>query len=191
MTLWTLTVPLLPVGENLTTTLGPIVPILGIDVEGRTIAVLFDLRNDRPLTTILGESVLVLQWAESLDEKQLEVISRYFWREPKASLAAVWAQVHGVQERTVSFGHQTQVHILSWRPTTVLGGIQFFLHRYRLSISFFRLHTLQGEKGETIAIADPIVSTLVTEGVTLETPSMRKVGEIEAFLKFIEAKGNH
>lgn len=188
MVLWTLTFPLLPFGENLTTSFGNVVPILGADGEGRTIAVLFDLKNDRPLTAVLGEGIATLQWAESLDEKQLEAFGRYFWHDPKASLLGVWSQVYGVQGRTVSFGWQAQVQILSWRPKPILFGIQSFLQRYGLAILFFALHTFQGEQGEIVVIAEPIVSPLTATGVVPEIPTVRRVGEVEAFLKSLEGK---
>ena len=183
LTLWTLTVPLLPVGENLPTPLGIVVPILGIDNSGRTIAVLFDLKTERPLTAIIGESVAALHWAESLDEKQLETFGRYFWHDPKASLAGVWAQVHGLKERTVAFGQQTQVHVLSWRPRPILWEVQNFLNRYGLSILFFGLHTLQGDQGETIAIAEPIVVPSAVSVASREEGSTHRVGEVESFLR--------
>ncbi|MFA0744802.1 MAG: hypothetical protein LASZOEIN_001601 [Candidatus Fervidibacter sp.] len=183
LALWTLTVPLLPISENLTTPFGNVVPILGIDSNGRTIAVLFDLKTERPLTAIMGESIAALHWAESLDEKQLETFGRYFWHDPKASLAGVWAQVHGLKERTVSFGQQTQVHVLSWRPRPILWEVQNFLNRYGLSILFFGLHTFQGEQGETIAIAEPIVAPLAVSSVSTEGVSVYRVGEVESFLR--------
>lgn len=182
MKLWTLTVPLLPVGENLTTPFGNVVPILGVDSEGRTIAVLFDLKVDRPLTAILGESVLTLHWAESLDEKQLEVFGRYFWHDPKASLAGVWTQVTGLKERTVSFGQQSQVHVLSWRPRNLLWEVQNFLQKRGLSILFFGLHTLQSEQGETVAIAEQVVTPSQTGATIPEIASVHKSGEVESFL---------
>lgn len=187
--LWTLTVPLLPVGENLTTPFGNFVPILGVDGEGRTIAVLFDLRTDRPLTLLLGESMATLQWAESLDEKQLEAFGRYFWHDPNASLAGVWAQVLGYQERSVPFGRQSQVHILSQRPKTSLLGIQSFLQRYGLAILFFGLQTFQSEQGEVVATAEPIAAPLTVRDVSPEAP-MQKIGEVEAFLKSLEITTN-
>ncbi|MCS7264198.1 MAG: hypothetical protein NZ805_05130 [Armatimonadetes bacterium] len=189
MALWSLTTPMLPVGENLTTPFGTIVPILGLDGEGRTIAILFDLRTERPLPTILGEGITALQWAESLDEKQLEAFGRYFWHDPKASLAVVWSQAHNVQERTVSFGVQSQVHILSLRPKPVLWNVQYFLHRYGLAIFFFGLHTLQGEQGEMVAIAEPVMVPLATKGAVTGLP-VHHFGNVEDFLKFLEATGN-
>jgi len=190
MKLWALTVPMLPLGENLTTPFGNVVPILGIDSEGRTIAVLFDLKVDRPLTAVLGESILTLHWAEKLDEKQLEVFGRYFWHDPKASLAGVWMQVLGLQERTVSFGQQTQVHVLSWRPQNLLWEIQNFLHRRGLSILFFGLYTLQGEQGETVAIADRVVTPLPISPTVPEVAPAHKVGEIEALLNSLKGAIN-
>jgi len=183
LALWTLTVPLLPVGENLTTPLGTVVPILGIDNNGRTIAVLFDLRTERPLTNIIGEGIAALQWVENLDEKQLESFGRYFWHDPKASLSGVWAQVHGLKERAVSFGQQAQVHVLSWRPRPILWEVQNFLNRYGLSILFFGLHTLQGEQGETVAIAEPIAAPPIVNFVSREGVSAHRVGEVESLLR--------
>lgn len=183
LTLWTLTVPLLPVGENLPTPLGIVVPILGIDNSGRTIAVLFDLKMERPLTNIIGESIAALHWAESLDEKQLEAFGRYFWHDPKASLSGVWAQVHGLKEQTVSFGQKAQVHVLSWRPRPILWEVQNFLNRYGLSILFFGLHTLQGEQGEAIAIAEPIDLPSATSIASREGGFAHRVGEVESLLR--------
>ncbi|MCX7642293.1 MAG: hypothetical protein N2116_00585 [Armatimonadetes bacterium] len=183
MKLWNLTVPVLPVGGNLTTPLGIIVPILGIDGDGQTIAVLFDLKVDRSLTAVLGESIATLHWAESLDEKQLEVFGRYFWHDPKASLAVVWAQVFGLKERVVSFGQRTQVHVLSWRSRNLLWEIQNFLLRHGLSILFFGLHTLQGEQGETVAIAEQIAAPLTISAAVQEIASPHKAGEVESFLR--------
>jgi len=183
LTLWTLTVPLLPVGENLPTPLGIVVPILGIDNSGRTIAVLFDLKMERPLTNIIGEGVAALHWAESLDEKQLEAFGRYFWHDPKASLSGVWAQVHGLKEQTVSFGQKAQVHVLSWRPRPILWEVQNFLNRYGLSILFFGLHTLQGEQGEAIAIAEPIDLPSATSIASREGGFAHRVGEVESLLR--------
>lgn len=190
MKIWTLTVPMLPVGENLTTPFGIVVPILGIDGEGRTIAVLFDLKVDRPLTAILGESITTLHWVESLDEKQLEVFGRYFWHDPKASLAGVWAQVLGLQERAISFGQQSQVHVLSWRPRNLLWEIQNFLHRHGLSILFFGLHTLQGEQGETVAVAEQVAAPLAVSAVVPEVASVHKTGEVESFLRSLRETTN-
>jgi hypothetical protein len=183
LTLWTLTVPLLPVGENLPTPLGIVVPILGIDNSGRKIAVLFDLKMERPLTNIIGESIAALHWAESLDEKQLEAFGRYFWHDPKASLSGVWAQVHGLKEQTVSFGQKAQVHVLSWRPRPILWEVQNFLNRYGLSILFFGLHTLQGEQGEAIAIAEPIDLPSATSIASREGGFAHRVGEVESLLR--------
>jgi len=186
MSLWTLTSPLLPIGANLMTPFNIAVPILGIDGDGRTVVVLFDLRTEQPLTKILGESLLVLQWVEGLEEKQLEAFGRYFWHDPKASLASVWSQVHGIESREVSFGKQQQVQILSWRPKMVLWEIQSFLRRYGLSILFFGLHTFQGEQNEIVAIAEPILAKTKVEAVSPEEQSVRKVGDVETFLKFLE-----
>lgn len=187
---WTLTVPILPVGENLTTPLGVVVPVLGVDGDGRTIVVLFDLKADRPLTAVLGESIATLQWAESLNEKQLEAFGRYFWHDPKASLAGVWAQVLGSQERAISFGQQTCVHILSWRPRDLLWEIQNFLFRHGLSILFFGLHTLQGEQGETVAIAEQIAAPLTVSAAVPEVGSVHKIGEVESFLRSLRETTN-
>jgi len=187
---WTLTVTMLPVGENLTTPFGVVVPILGVDGEGRTIAVLFDLKTDRPLTSVLGESIAALHWAESLDEKQLEVFGRYFWHNPKASLAGVWSQVLGSQEKTVSFGQQTQVHVLSWRSPTSLWEIQSFLHRHGLSILFFGLYTLQGEQGETVAIAERVAAPFPTSATVPEVAPVHKAGEAESFLRSLRELTN-
>lgn len=186
--LWTLTVPLLPVGENLSTPFGTVVPILGIDGNGKTIAVLFDLKTDRPITTVLGESIAALHWAEGFDEKQLEAFGRYFWHDPKASLSGTWARVHGLEEQRVSFGQQAQVHVLSWRPQPVLLDIQNFLNCYRLSILFFRLYTFQGEQGETVAIAAPIVPPSAVGAVSPEGTSVHRVGELESFSNFMHGK---
>lgn len=186
MNLWNLTVPLLPVGENLATPFGTIVPILGIDGEGQTIAVLFDLQTERPITTTLGESIAAIHWAESLDEKQLEAFARYFWHDPKASLIGVWSQVYGLQVRNVSLCEKSQVQVLSWRPRFVLLNLQAFLQRYGLPICFFGLYTLQSEQGEVVAIAEPIALAAKAETISSETQSVRKIGDIEAFLKFVE-----
>jgi hypothetical protein len=187
---WTLTVPMLPVGENLTTPLGVVVPVLGVDGEGRTIAVLFDLKTDRPLTAVLGDSIATLHWAESLDEKQLEAFGRYFWHDPKASLAGVWTQVFGSQERAISFGQQTRVHVLSWRPRNLLWEIQNFLFGHGLSILFFGLYTLQGEQGETVAIAEQIAAPLTVSAAVTEVSSVHKVGEVESFLRSLRETTN-
>lgn len=187
---WTLTVPILPVGENLTTPLGTVVPVLGVDGEGRTIAVLLDLKVDKPLTAVLGEGIATLHWAESLDEKQLETFGRYFWHDPKALLAGVWAQVLGLQERAISFGQQTHVHILSWRSRNLLWEIQNFLLRHGLSILFFGLYTLQGEQGETVAIAEQIAAPLTVSAAVPEVGSVHKVGEVESLLRSLRETTN-
>jgi D-alanine-D-alanine ligase-like ATP-grasp enzyme len=88
-----------------------------------------------------------------------------------------------LKERTVSFGQQTQVHVLSWRPRPILWEVQNFLNRYGLSILFFGLHTFQGEQGETIAIAEPIVVPLAVSSVSTEGVSVHRVGEVESFLR--------
>lgn len=186
--LWSLTVPLLPIGEDLTTPLGTVVPILGLDSEGKTVAVLFDLKTERPLTNVLGEGVATLHWAEGLDEKQLEAFGRYFWHDHKASLYGMWAQVHGLKEGTVPLGQKAQVHILSWRSKPVLWEIQTFLNRHGLSIVFFGLHTFQGEQGEAIAIAEPVSPPL--GGVSPEGVSVHRVSEVEAFLRSLEGERN-
>ncbi|MCS7186360.1 MAG: hypothetical protein N3B10_03940 [Armatimonadetes bacterium] len=190
MKLWTLTVPMLPVGEDLTTPFGTVVPILGVDGEGRTVAVLFDLKVDRPLTLVLGESISTLYWSECLDEKQLETFGRYFWHNPQASLAAMWAQAFGLQDRIVSFGQQSQVHVLSWRPRNLLWEIQNFLNRHGLSILFLWLYTLQSEQGETIAIAEQVAAPLPTSAVGSEVTSVHRTGEAELFLRLLREATN-
>ncbi len=186
-TLWSLTTPILPVGENLSTSLGVTVPLLGIDGEGRTTALLFDLRVERPVTVTLGEAIAVLLWAERLTEEQLETFARYFWNDPQASLARVWAQAHGRSERDVPFAQQVQVHLLSWRSLPVLWDLQIFLNRHGLAISLFILHTLQGEQGETALVAVPVGAPPVGVGAVSPEPApVHKMGEVETFLRSLE-----
>lgn len=187
--LWSLTTPLLPVGEDLTTSLGTVVPLLGLDGEGRAVALLFDLRVDRPITTVLGEALAILYWLEQLKVEQLETFGRYFWQEPNASLAAVWAQVHGRSERGIALGHAPQVHLLSWRPFAVLWQVQSFLQRYSLAIFFFALYTFQGQKGESVIIAEPVVVQPVGAAGVEPTP-IHRVGEIDEFLRSLEASSS-
>ncbi len=186
--LWSLTTPLLLIGENLITSLDVTVPLLGIDGEGRTTALLFDLRVERPLPATLGEAIIVLHWAERLTEEQLETFARYFWNDPQASLFRAWAQAYGRSERDVSFTQQAQVHLLSWRSLPVLWDLQAFLNRHGLAISLFTLHTLQGEQGETALIAAPVGAHPVRVGAVSPEPApVHKMGEAETFLRSLEA----
>lgn len=187
-TLWSLTTPLLPIGEGLPTPLGTVVPILGIDADGNTVVVLFDLRVEQPMAPVLGESLSVLHWSQGLDERQLEAFARYFWHDANASLRSVWEQVHGVHDRPVTFGQRAKVHILSRRSLPVLVEVQTFLQQQGLAIVFFRLHTFQGEQGEVVAFAELIMPPPTAPLSTQAVPSIQRVGEAESFLRNLQGQ---
>lgn len=184
--LWTLTAPLLPIGEGLTTSLGTTVPILGVDVDGSKVGVLFDLHTEHLVSQILGESLTLLHWLEGLDERQLEAFARYSWHDPNASLRGVWEKICGGQGKTVDFSGGAKVHILSCRPLSVLLEVQTFLQRQGLAIWFFWLHTLQGEQGEVVAIADLVVPSppgFISSDVKHQ---VQQIGEAEVFLRSLQ-----
>jgi hypothetical protein len=179
-TLWHLTTPLLPIGEALATPMGTTVPIAGLDADGHFVAVLFDLHPDRPFTQILGDGLGVLQWAEQLDERQIEAFARYFWHDTTVSLRAVWEQLYATALAT-PLGAARKVHILSWRPHGVLSEMQQFLLRQKLAMWLFRLFVLQGDDGEVIAFAEPVIGAASTgEKVG---PSAQRLGGGEPFLQ--------
>ncbi len=187
-TLWSLTTPLLPIGEGLPTPLGTVVPIVGIDADGNTVVVLFDLRVEQPMESVLGQSLSVLHWSQGLDERQLEAFARYFWHDANASLRGVWERVQGVHDRPVTFGQQAKVHVLSRRSLSVLVEVQTFLQRQGLAVLFFRLHTLQGEQGEVVAFAELIMTPPTAPLSAQAAPSVQRVGEAEAFLRNLQGQ---
>jgi len=170
-TLWSLTSPLLPIAEGLTIPLGGTIPLLGLDVDGGVVAVLLDLRVERPFSQVLGEGLGVLQWAEQLDERQLETFARSFWRDQRASLRGIYEQVVGAPAPSI-LGNHRKVHLLSWRSWGVLLETQQFLQRHQLAIWLFRLMVAQSLNGEVVALAEPVTVHEALEKVALTVQQM-------------------
>ncbi|MCS7223584.1 MAG: hypothetical protein NZ959_03330 [Armatimonadetes bacterium] len=183
---WLFLPTILPIGENLTSPLGALVPVLGLETDGTVCGVLFDLKEQRPFSAILGEALDVLRWVEKMDERELELLARYFWQEPSASLRGTAEKNWGSRWIATSIGGKGKVYILTFRPVPLLVEFHSFLQKQGLPIQTLRLHTLQGKEGEIVAIAEAVA--LPVSG-SVEAPASgdwSKVGNGEKFLESLE-----
>lgn len=150
-------VPLLPIAEGLAIPAGTTVAVIGLEESGQLVALLLDLRRERPISQVLGDSLAVLQWAEGLDERQLEVFARTFYRDRHISLRDLYERIYATQSPS-NLGSPAKVHVLSWRSSTEVTETQQFLHRYQLPIWFFRFWVFKSSEGEVVALTERAIA---------------------------------
>lgn len=150
-------VPLLPLAEGITIPTGMTVAVIGLEESGQLVALLLDLRRERPISQVLGDSLAVLQWAERLDERQLEAFARTFYRDRHISLRDLYERVYATQSPP-TLGSPAKVHVLSWRSLTEVTETQQFLHRYQLPIWFFRFWVFKSPEGEVVVLTERAIA---------------------------------
>ncbi|MFA0733206.1 MAG: hypothetical protein LKKZDAJK_002794 [Candidatus Fervidibacter sp.] len=156
--LWSLTTPLLPIAEGLTTPVGAPIFVMGLEGDGSLAVVLLDLHLERPFCQVLGEGLAALQWAEQLDERQLETFARTFWRDRHISLRSAYERAFS-SPSPPTLGITSKVQILSWRSWDILAEMQQFLQQRQLPFWLFRLWVLQTPEGEAVALTELAISS--------------------------------
>ncbi|MFA0752199.1 MAG: hypothetical protein SLRJCFUN_002602 [Candidatus Fervidibacter sp.] len=182
--LWSLTLPLLPIAEGLMLPGGVSLPMVGLARSGQLVALLWDLRLERPLSQVVGESLVALQWAEGLEEQTLETFARTFCRNPNISLRALYEQVYAVQSPP-TLGSPAKVHVLSWRPLSEMVSAQQFLARHQLPVWFFRLWVGHSLDGEVVAMTEAVEGA--PSGLREHSPLLlQRFGSGEMFLQSLQ-----
>lgn len=147
---------LLIVGRQVTTNLGSIIDLLGIDREGNSVVV--ELKRDRTPRDTLAQALEYASFVEELDTNQLEAILQRYVSDEALSLAEYHRNYFELApDEAVSFNKEQRIVLVGQRITGDIRQTAAFLRRKGLRVTCLEFSYFQADDGKHLLSYDIVV----------------------------------
>lgn len=147
---------LLIIGRQVTTNLGGIIDLLGIDREGNCVVI--ELKRDRTPRDTLAQALEYASFVEELDTDQLESILKYYVNDDALLLADYHRNYFELApDEAVSFNKEQRIVLVGQRITGEIRQTASFLRRKGLRVTCLEFSYFQADGGKHLLSYDIVV----------------------------------
>lgn len=147
---------LLIIGRQVTTNLGSIIDLLGIDREGNCVVI--ELKRDRTPRDTLAQALEYASFIEELDTDQLESILKYYVNDDALLLADYHRNYFELApDEAVSFNKEQRIVLVGQRITGEIRQTASFLRRKGLRVTCLEFSYFQADGGKHLLSYDIVV----------------------------------
>lgn len=147
---------LMIIGRQVTTNLGSIIDLLGIDREGNTVVI--ELKRDRTPRDTLAQALEYASFVEGLDTDQLEVIMQQYMNDESLNFASYHKNHFELTpDEAVSFNKEQRIVLVGQKITGEIRQMATFLRRKGLRVTCLEFSYFQATGGEHLLSYDIVV----------------------------------
>ncbi len=147
---------LLIIGRQVTTNLGSIIDLLGIDREGNTVVI--ELKRDRTPRDTLAQSLEYASFVEELDTDSLEKILQRYVNDEGLNLSSYHRNYFELApDEAVSFNKDQRIVLVGQRITGEIRQTASFLRRKGMRVTCLEFSYFQGNGGKHLLSYDIVV----------------------------------
>lgn len=178
---------LLIIGRQVTTNLGSIVDLLGIDREGNTVVI--ELKRDRTPRDTLAQALEYASFVEELDTSQLEEILQRYVSDEALSLAGYHRNYFELApDDAVSFNKEQRIVLVGQRITGEIRQTASFLRRKGMRVTCLEFSYFQANGGRHLLSYDIVVGRELAKVKKISSGSLPIVTK-ESFLNSLDSNG--
>lgn len=147
---------LLIIGRQVTTNLGSIIDLLGIDREGNTVVI--ELKRDRTPRDTLAQALEYASFVEELDTDQLEAVLQRYVSDEALNLASYHRNYFELaSDEAVSFNKEQRIVLVGQRITGEIRQTASFLRRKGMRVTCLEFTYFQANGGKHLLSYDIVV----------------------------------
>ncbi len=147
---------LLIIGRQVTTNLGSIIDLLGIDREGNTVVI--ELKRDRTPRDTLAQALEYASFVEELDTDSLEKILQRYVNDEGLNLSSYHRNYFELApDEAVSFNKDQRIVLVGQRITGEIRQTASFLRRKGMRVTCLEFSYFQGNGGKHLLSYDIVV----------------------------------
>ena len=178
---------LLIIGRQVTTNLGSIIDLLGIDREGNSVVI--ELKRDRTPRETLAQALEYASFVEELDTDQLETILQHYVSDEALSLAGYHRNYFELApDEAVSFNKEQRIVLVGQRITGEIRQTASFLRKKGLRVTCLEFSYFQAGGGKHLLSYDIVVGREPTKIKQISSGALPVVTQ-ESFMESLDKNG--
>ena len=178
---------LLIIGRQVTTNLGSVIDLLGIDREGNIVVI--ELKRDRTPRETLAQSLEYASFVEGLDSEQIEAILRLYVNDDALNIAEYHRSYFELElDEAVSFNKEQRIVVVGQRITSEIRQTASFLRRKGMQVTCLEFSFFQAEGNKNILSYDIVVGREPKRVKQVSSGSLPVVSQ-DAFLESLDENG--
>lgn len=178
---------LLIIGRQVTTNLGSIIDLLGIDREGNTVVI--ELKRDRTPRETLAQALEYASFVEELDTDQLEEILQRYVSDEALNLASYHRNYFELaSDEAVSFNKEQRIVLVGQRITGEIRQTASFLRRKGLRVTCLEFSYFQANGGKHLLSYDVVVGKEPTKIKQITSGALPIVSQ-DSFMESLDKNG--
>lgn len=178
---------LLIIGRQVTTNLGSVIDLLGIDREGNTVVV--ELKRDRTPRDTLAQSLEYASFVEELDTDQLEEILQRYVSDEALNLASYHRSYFELApDEAVSFNKEQRIVLVGQRITGEVRQTASFLRRKGMRVTCLEFSYFQANDGNHLLSYDIVVGKEPTKIKQIKSGGLPIVSQ-DSFMESLDNNG--
>jgi len=178
---------LLIIGRQVTTNLGSIIDLLGIDREGNSVVI--ELKRDRTPRETLAQSLEYASFIEELDTDQLESILQHYVKDEALSLATYHRNYFELApDEGVSFNKEQRIVLVGQRITGEIRQTASFLRRKGMRVTCLEFSYFQTNAGKHLLSYDIVVGKEPAKVKQISSGALPAVTQ-DSFMKSLDENG--
>lgn len=178
---------LLIIGRQVTTNLGSIIDLLGVDREGNTVVIELK-RNSTPRDT-LAQALEYASFVEELDTDQLEAIFQNYVNDDALNIAEYHRSYFELApDEAVSFNKEQRIVLVGQRITDEIRQTASFLRRKGLRVTCLEFSYFQANDGKHLLSCDIVVGKEPIRKLQISSGALPVVTQ-EFFMKSLDKNG--
>ena len=178
---------LLIIGRQVTTNLGSIIDLLGIDREGNSVVI--ELKRDRTPRDTLAQALEYASFVEELDTSQLEEILQRYVSDEALNLASYHRNYFELDsDEAVSFNKEQRIVLVGQRITGEIRQTASFLRRKGMRVTCLEFSYFQANGGKHLLSYDIVVGKEPTKIKQITSGTLPLVSQ-ESFMESLDSNG--
>ena len=178
---------LLIIGRQVTTNLGSIIDLLGIDREGNTVVI--ELKRDRTPRDTLAQALEYASFVEELDTAQLEEILQRYVSDEALNLASYHRNYFELaSDEAVSFNKEQRIVFVGQRITGEIRQTASFLRRKGMRVTCLEFSYFQANGNKHLLSYDIVVGKEPTKIKEILSGSLPIVSQ-DLFMEALDENG--
>jgi hypothetical protein len=178
---------LLIIGRQVTTNLGSIIDLLGIDREGSSVVI--ELKRDRTPRDTLAQALEYASFVEELDTDQLEEILQRYVSDEALNLASYHRNYFELgSDEAVSFNKEQRLVIVGQRITGEIRQTASFLRRKGMRVTCLEFSYFQTNGGKHLFSYDIVVGKEPTK-IKQITSGVLPIVSQDSFMESLDKNG--
>jgi len=178
---------LLIIGRQVSTNLGGLIDLLGIDREGNTVVI--ELKRDKTPRDTLAQALEYASFIEALDSKQLEEILQNYLNDESLNLAVYHNNYFELfQDEAISFNKNQRIVIVGQQITNEIRQTAHYLRNKGLQVTCIEFSYFKNGGGRYLLSYDIVVGKEPKKAKKISSSSL-PITDHDSFLKSLDENG--